>query len=371
MNENRSQLPAYLRLYDQLRERIVAGDYEYGIRMPSKRQLAEESGLSVVTVEHALALLCDEGYLEARERSGHYVLFRETEGFVPENAPAPVSPARSEGERADFPMSVLSRTMRRVISDLGPQLLERCPSQGSPELRTALSRYLGRARGIRVSPEQILIGSGAEYLYGLIVQALGRDRLYAVEDPSYEKIRQVYAAHGASVELLPLGRDGVSAEALSATRADVLHITPYRSYPSDVTATAAKRREYIRWADRGDRYIVEDDFTSEFSTSSKPEDTVFSLSRRGNVLYMNTFTRTVAPSLRMGYLVLSEPMAALFRERVGFYSCTVPVFEQYVLARLIESGDYERHIRRTRRRLRKKQKQEAGGSSLAFAAPEE
>ena len=356
MEQNTRPAPAYLRLYERLRGELIAGDYPYGSKMPSKRQLSEETGLSVVTVEHALGLLCDEGYLEARERSGHYVRFRETEGFVPESAPVGPPPAREAGERTAFPLSVLSRTMRRVISDLGPRLLERCPSQGSPELRTALSRYLGRARGIRVSPEQIFIGSGAEYLYGLIVQALGRDRVYAVEDPSYEKIRQVYAAHGAAVELLPLGQDGIAAEALAATRADVLHITPYRSFPSDVTATPAKRREYIRWADRGGRYIVEDDFTSEFSTSSKPEDTVFSLSRRGNVLYMNTFTQTVAPSLRMGYLVLSEETAELFRERVGFYACTVPVFEQYVLARLIESGDYERHIRRTRRALRKKQK---------------
>ena len=251
-------------------------------------------------------------------------------------------------------MTVLARTMRRVISDYGPRLLERCPSQGCAELRTALSRYLARARGIHVSPEQIFVGSGAEYLYGLIAQALGRDRIYAVEDPSYDKIRRVYAANGAQVELLPLGADGVSAEALSASRASVLHITPYRSFPSNITATAAKRREYVRWAGRGDRYVVEDDFTSELAAAARPEETVFSLSKRGNVLYLNTFSQTVAPSLRMGYLVLSEETAALFRERVGFYSCTVPVFEQYVLAELLESGDYERHIRRSRRQLRKK-----------------
>jgi len=357
MESTSKTTPAYLRLYDALRREIIAGDYPYGKRIPSKRQLAEEGGVSVVTVEHALALLCDEGYLESRERSGHYVRFRQDEGFVPAPPSAPAPPPRAEaGERTEFPFSVLARTMRRVVSDYGERLLERCPNQGAVELRSALSRYLGRARGIRVSPEQIYIGAGAEYLYGLVVQVLGRDRLYAVEDPSYEKIRQVYAAQGAAVELLPLGPDGIAAEALSATAADVLHITPYRSFPSNVTASAVKRREYIRWASRGERYIVEDDVTSEFSTSSKPEDTVFSLAERGNVIYMNTFSRTVAPSLRMGYLVLSEPMAERFREKVGFYSCTVPVYEQYVLAEFIDSGDYERHVRRTRRRLRRQQK---------------
>ena len=200
----------------------------------------------------------------------------------------------------------------------------------------------------------VFVGSGAEYLYGLIVQLLGAARIYAAEDPSYEKIALVYRAHGASLELLPLGADGIRSDALAATRASVLHITPYRSYPSNVTASAAKRREYIRWASEPGRYIVEDDFSSEFTVASKPEETVFSLAESGNVIYLNTFSQTVAPSLRMGYMVLSEKLAAQYAERIGFYSCTVPLFEQLVLAELLESGDYERHIRRTRRALRKR-----------------
>ena len=164
----------------------------------------------------------------------------------------------------------------------------------------------------------------------------------------------MYTAHGAVCRLLPLGPDGIRSEALASTDAQVLHITPYRSYPSNVTASAAKRREYIRWASVPGRYVVEDDFASEFAPSSKPEETVFSLADRGNVIYMNTFSQTVAPSLRMGYLVLPETLGPLFSERVGFYACTVPVFEQHVLSEFMDSGDYERHIRRSRRELRKK-----------------
>lgn len=352
MKQDNEHRPAYLRLYERLRGEIVRGDYPFGARMPSKRQLAEEEGLSVVTVEHAYALLTDEGYLEARRRSGHYVQFHDTDGFVPS---APVRPAAvPAGERADFPFSVLSRVMRRVISEYGEQLLEKSPNNGCNALRQAISRYLARSRGIRVKPEQIFVGSGAEYLYGLIVQLLGAARIYAAEDPSYEKIALVYRAHGASLELLPLGADGIRSDALAATCASVLHITPYRSYPSNVTASAAKRREYIRWASEPGRYIVEDDFSSEFTVASKPEETVFSLAESGNVIYLNTFSQTVAPSLRMGYMVLSEKLAAQYAERIGFYSCTVPLFEQLVLAELLESGDYERHIRRTRRTLRKR-----------------
>ena len=167
MKQDNEHRPAYLRLYERLRGEIVRGDYLFGARMPSKRQLAEEEGLSVVTVEHAYALLTDEGYLEARRRSGHYVQFHDTDGFVPS---APVRPAAvPAGERADFPFSVLSRVMRRVISEYGEQLLEKSPNNGCDALRQAISRYLARSRGIRVKPEQIFVGSGAEYLYGLIV----------------------------------------------------------------------------------------------------------------------------------------------------------------------------------------------------------
>ncbi len=346
-----SSRPAYLRLYEALRDQIIDGNYPYGAKLPSKRLLAEEESLSLITVEHALALLCDEGYLEARQRSGYYVRFRSSDGFVPAaSAPRMLPPSTGE---ADFPFSVLTKTMRRVMTEYGESILSRCPNQGTLQLRQSLAQYLARSRGIHVQPEQIWIGAGAEYLYGLIVQALGRNLKYAAEDPSYSKITQVYQAHGAECELLPLGPDGIQSEALRGTDADVLHITPYRSFPSDISASPAKRHEYIRWADRPGRYIVEDDVTSEFTPSSKPEETVFSLAGKDNVLYLNTFSQTVSPSLRMGYLVLPVGLLPLFRDKVGFYACTVPVFEQFLLSELLQSGDYERHIRKVRRNLRR------------------
>ena len=153
-------------------------------------------------------------------------------------------------------------------------------------------------------------------------------------------------------DTLPLSADGIDSKALAGTRASILHTTPYRSYPTGVTATASKRHEYIRWASVGERYIIEDDFESEFSVSTKAEDTLFSL-LPGRVIYLNTFSMTVSPALRVGYMVLPKRLAKEFDSRLGFYSCTVPTFEQYVLARLIENGDFERHINRVRRHKRK------------------
>lgn len=347
--------PAYLQIYSQLKEDIINGVYAFGKKLPSKRLLADETGTSTVTVEHAYALLCDEGYVEARERSGYFVIFRKTDGFAVSLGTNEIrhSADRSVHSYPVFPVSLLSKTMRRVLSDYNSAILEKSPNQGCLELRNALRQYLARNRGIIIDTEQIIIGSGAEYLYGLIVDLLGRDKVYAIESPSYEKIEQIYRTAGVVCELLPLSRDGIDSRALASSKADVLHTTPYRSFPSGVTATASKRYEYIRWADKADRFIIESDYDSEFSVSAKPTDTLFVLSDKDNVIYLNTFSKTISPSLRVGYMVLPRRLVRPFQEKLGFYSCSVPTFEQFVLSELINNGDFERHINRVRRKKRK------------------
>ena len=351
--EKDSPQSAYLQLYHQLRGDIVSGVYPNGKKLPSKRLLAEQTGVSVITVEHAYAILCDEGYLEPRERSGYFVSYSAADCF-PVAEPDSVRQLPSARDLADdFPFSVLAKTMRRVLSEYGESILVKSPNNGCTELRKAIAAYLARCRGINVAPSQIVIGSGAEYLYGLIVQLLGRERVFALENPSYEKIRRVYLANGVTCDMLRLGSDGIRTSELARTNASVLHVTPFHSFPSGITASAGKRSEYIRWAHSRGGYIVEDDFDSEFTLSSKAEDTLFSLEPKCSVLYLNTFSKTIAPSMRLGYMVLPESLTDAFEQSVGFYSCTVPVFEQYVLAELLSNGDFERHINRVRRRRRK------------------
>ena len=346
--------PAYILLYETLKSQIVDGAYPAGGRLPSKRTLADETGVSVLTAGHALDLLCQEGYAVARERSGVYAAFvRDSAAYMGAGErPAGHAPRPLRLPGSHFPMSVLARHMRRVLSDEDVRILEKAPANGCEELREALCAYLERARQIRVTPRQVVIGAGAESLYGLIVTLLGRRRVYAVEDPSYEKIARIYQANDVAVEPLPLGASGIDSRALMNARATVLHVTPYRSYPTGVTADASKRQEYLAWADRPDRYLIEDDYSSEFSLSGKPEDTLFAGRRRENVLYVNTFSMTVAPSLRVGYMLLPDPLIETYLDRAGFYACAVPVFEQLVLASLLNSGDFERHIRRVRRQSR-------------------
>lgn len=351
-----SQTPAYIQLYQCLIQDIVSGAYPYGSKLPSKRTIASDTGVSVITVEHALTLLCDEGYIEARQRSGNYVSYREAD-FLGEpqvqtiNAGYPEKPSHQAGE---FPFSTLAKTMRKVLLDYGDSILIKCPNQGSPELRNEICRYLARSRGITVQPSQVIIGSGAEYLYGLAAQMIGKDRIFAIENPSYDKIFKVYQAMGILCDKLALTSEGIASSELERTEATVLHVTPFNSFPSGISVGISKKHEYLRWAGKRNGILIEDNYDSELTISHKAEDTLFSMRKDVSVIYINTFSKTIAPSMRIGYMILPEEMLDLFQEKTGFYSCTVPLLEQYVLAELLKNGDFERHINRIRRQKRRK-----------------
>lgn len=342
---------AYLKLYERLRRDIVAGVYGYGAKLPSKRVMAEEAGVSVITVEHAYGILTDEGYIEPKERSGYFVCYREKDFLSTGEGTLPPMVQSTHSGGGEFSFSVLARTMRRVLSEYGERILVKSPNHGCPELRRAIAAYLARMGGMQVRPEQIIIGSGAEYLYSMIAQLFSH-HIFGLENPSYDKIRRVYQALGVQTEMLKMGTDGIKSAELEKTHATVLHITPFHSFPSSVTAPVSKRKEYIAWAKARNGYLIEDNYDSELTVSTKSEDTVFSLGN-GRVIYLNTFSGTVAPSIRVGYMVLPEGLLAEFEKILGFYSCTVPVFEQYVLAQLLDTGDFERHIHRVRRKRRK------------------
>ena len=343
---------AYLRLYKELKKQILSGTYSYGERFPSKRTTAHETGLSIITVQHAYEILCDEGWLEAQERSGYFVAYNENGGLSLPPIPEIPDSFPKEGEvNSALPFETYSKAMRSVLANWGEKIMEKSPNKGCIELREALATYLASQRGMPVSPAQIIIGSGAEYLYSIIVRMLGTDQIYALENPSYEAIRLVYERAGATCRMLPMSSDGIYSESLVKTDASILHVTPFHSWPTGITASASKRREYISWAEQREGYLVEDDFDSELSASSKAEDTLYSLSP-DRVIHINTFTRTVSPALRVGYMVLPPSLLSTYQDKVGFFSCSVPVTEQLLLTELLQSGEFIRHLRRIRRKVR-------------------
>ena len=355
----------YLSLYEDVKRKIIDGIYHYGDKLPSKRVTAQDNGVSVITVEHAFELLQEEGYISTVEKSGYFVTYRESDSFAVSEKIGGVTD-RSVYRHAktntgvthdeEISFNIYARTVRRVLSEYGEELTERSPGYGCECLRSAISDYLYRYRGIKAESDRIIIGAGAEYLYGLIINALGRDTKFAGEYPSYPKIYKIYKTEGVKPELLHLGDDGIESEFLWQTEAKVLHITPYRSFPTGVTASAAKKAEYLKWSVEKDGIIIEDDFESEFTPSRKAEETLYSLDKNDRVIYVNTFTRTVGPYVRAAYMVIPKALEKVFSDKIGFYSCTVPVMEQYVLAELIENGDFVRHINRVRRKRREERK---------------
>ena len=312
--------------------------------------------MSVITAEHALSLLCEEGYIEARQRSGYFVLFKkgDFQSIQEISQKSFLTPQQSRQNNAEsFPFNIMAKTIRRVILNYSDAIMTRSPNQGCMELREEICSYLARSRSIHIVPEQVVIGSGAEYLYGLIAQLFGKDNIFALESPSYEKIRKVYESFGIKCSMLTLRSDGIDSAELNSTRAAVLHTTPFNSFPSGISIGISKKHEYLAWASMADRIIIEDNYDSELTVSSKAEDTLFSMTNENNVIYLNTFSKSIAPSLRIGYMLLPEKMLEVYNKKLGFYSCTVPVLDQLVLTELIRSGDYERHINRVRRERRK------------------
>jgi len=353
--EKRGALARYDYLYRCIKEDILSGRLEAGEKLPSKRTLAAHLDTAVVTVENAYAQLAAEGYVYSREKRGYFVSAVEAH---PQAREAPAPPERPQERRwlldlggrgggtEGFPFSQWAKLTRRVLTERGEELLRAVPHNGVPELRRAIARHLYRFRGIQAQPEQIVVGAGTEYLYNLIVQLLGRELAYGLEDPGYSKAERVYALNGARRVFLPVDGQGVPPRALGE-ELQVLHISPNHQFPTGVVTPIARRQGMLRWAEGG-RYIIEDDYDSEFRFTGRPIPALRSIDRAGRVLYVNTFSRSLAPSLRIGYLVLPQSLTERYREKLGFYSCTVPAIEQYTLAAFLDEGRFDAHISRMR-----------------------
>jgi len=243
--------------------------------------------------------------------------------------------------------------MRRVLSEEGEALLRATPPNGADALRRAIAQHLYRFRGISAAPEQIVVGAGTEYLYNLIVQLLGREAVYGVEDPGYSKAARIYALGGARTAPVLVDEGGVSLRSLEMSGAQILHTSPNHQFPTGAVTPIGRRQSLLRWAEaREGRYIIEDDYDSEFRFTLRPIPTLQSIDRAGRVIYVNTFSRTLAPSLRISYMVLPKGLTERYRAQLGFYSSTVPAMEQHTLARFLDEGYFEAHINRMRKSYR-------------------
>jgi len=358
------ETPLYDQLYRHLSAAVQSGQIPPGVKLPSKRQLCAMLGVSMSTVETAYALLAAEGYVIAKPRSGYVaaqmvpLAAGEAHALPPEPAPPPspwkYSFSTGEVDTSAFPFSSWAKITKEAVYE-NPALLQRGHPQGDLPLRSALAEFLAQYRGVRCTPDQIIVGAGVDNLLTTLLQLLRSHRRVALEDPGYPAAYAVVRQLEREAVSVPVDGEGMDPEALERSGADLAYVTPSHQFPLGVTMPAGRRSRLLQWAyARPERYLVEDDYDSEFRYASRPIPAMQGLDRQGKVVYLGTFSRSIAPAIRVAYLILPPALLARYRETFPLAACPVSRFEQEALRRFLVQGLYARHLRRTGNLYRKK-----------------
>ncbi|MGN0161450.1 MAG: PLP-dependent aminotransferase family protein [Lachnospiraceae bacterium] len=359
--DHTSDKSLYIQLYEEIKNQIISHTLPPKSILPSKRNLSAHLGVSVKTIENAYAQLLLEGYIYSEEKRGYFVSTLEdyrtgsktnsqkyTTRFHDDEYLVDLKANKNNME--NFPTATWFRLMRETLSYEEERLFDTVPFNGIAELRIAIARHLKDFRGMDVSPDQIIIGAGTEYLYARLIQLLGKDTCYAVENPGYQKIPAIYRSNDVPYKAIELDSDGIRMDLLERSNCNVVHIAPAHHFPLGFVTPINRRLELLQWVNAGpNRYIIEDDYDSEYRYHGRPVPPLYSIDIRGKIIYMNTFSKSIAPALRISYMVLPENLMERYISTMNFYSCTVSSFEQFTLAKFIEGNYLERTIHRMKR----------------------
>ena len=364
---NVNNLKLYEYIYACIKKDILNGTLKPNDKLPSKRAFANNMGISVITVENAYSQLLAEGYIYSEPRKGFFVseISQLPTPLITDNTDRHIKLKQkndfiiadftsNQTNHGNFPFASWNKILRKVISENRDLLMTNPPAGGTYELRNAIAGHLRSFRNMNVQPEQIIIGAGTEYLYGLIIQLLGHDKKYAVENPGYNKIAKIYLSNNVCCKYIDIDRQGIILEDIISEKADIIHISPSHHFPTGIVMPIQRRYDLLNWANEDEnRYIIEDDYDSEFRFSGRMIPTLQSIDNNEKVIYINTFTKSLASTIRISYMVLPPKLVREFYTRLSFYSSAVSNFEQLTLAEFISGGFFERHINRMRNYYRK------------------
>lgn len=354
--------PMYEQIYQYIKGEIREGSLKEGVRLPSTRMLAENLKVSRSTTQMAYDQLMAEGYIEAVPNRGYFVL--RMEELVEAEPEVQGAFIRESGEEAGearidfsprgidlthFPYNTWRKVTRNTLVEDNKEMFLTGSPQGEPSLREAIRGYLHSARGVSCQAEQIIVGAGNEYLLMLLSQILGQGRTIAMENPTYKQAYRVLESIGYTMAPVEMDGFGMEVKALEETGADVAYVMPSHQYPTGIVMPVTRRQELLQWAGRKrDRYLIEDDYDSEFRYKGRPIPALQGLDKTGKVIYMGTFSKSIAPAIRIGYLVLPRPLLAVYQRKLGFYASTVSRIDQNILYQFLTEGYYERHLNRMR-----------------------
>jgi len=366
--DNSNPAPLYKQLYDQIRERVLSGKLPADSRLPSVRDLAVELTASRNTVEGAYQELYAEGYIYSKPRSGYFVSALDQDA-----APKPLSRSHKQDravtipasicydfhpaqlDPGSFPVALWRKCLTDTLRESSRELTQYGVPQGEWGLRCCLQSYLERARGVLCDPEQIVICAGLQQGLDLVAHLLKENHsVVAVEDPGYPLPRSVFSNHSYSVLPVPVGPNGLDLDALKATNSTIAYVTPSHQLPLGYVMPVANRLKLIDWAESGGNFIIEDDYDSELRYHGKPIASLQGLRPGGNIIYSGTFSKILSPALRVSYLVLPDSLIPVYRDKFKNYFSAVSLLEQRTLARFMEQGHWERHVRRMRTAYKKK-----------------
>lgn len=357
----KSKMPLYEQIYLYIKENIIAGKLPYKEKLPSTRQLSRYLEVSRSTVELAYEQLLSEGYIEAEPYRGYYVA--QIEGlyhFSKERESDHTHPEKCEEKYKydfspngvdlnSFPYNAWRKLSKEVLLDDKIELFRLGDPQGELSFRESICKYLYQARGVGCTPEQVVLGAGSDFLLMMLCAIIGRDRRFAVENPTYKQAYRLFESQSYPVVPIDMDRHGMKIDKLYESDADVAYVTPSHQYPTGVVMPIKRRLELLKWAnDRDGRYIIEDDYDSEFRYKGKPIPALQGYDQSGRVIYLGTFSKSIAPAIRMSYMVLPEELVAVYRKKCGFISSTVSKVDQLIVQSFIENGYYDRHLNKTR-----------------------
>ncbi len=350
----------YLDIYNEYVNKIKSNKLKPNDKLPSKRNLADNKNVSLITIEKAYDQLLQEGYIYSIEKKGYYVsqieLISPNKKII--NKPKEEKQIKyiidftSTSDGSDiFPFSVWSKTTRKVISNNSKKLLLPCSYKGDEALRKAISKHLNNYLGMDVTYNQIIVSSGSETLYSLLINLLGRNKKYALEDPGHKSIANTYKEYEVDYTYIPLDENGIDINSLEKAKANVIHVSTNHHYPTGITMPIKRRYELLNYAIANDSIIIEDDYDIELRLKGKPISPLYSLNNN-HVIYMNTFSITLAPSFRIAYMILPDNLLKQYETKMKNTNCTVPVLDQLILADFINDGSFERLLNRKKKKYR-------------------
>lgn len=372
----------YLQIYEYIRDEIRSGKLLTGEKLPSTRSLAEYLQVARSTVDAAYGQLVAEGYLEAKPYKGYFIssvedlldinsldgdtfekMFPDVKpkekvlvGSVPGKEKKPIYDFSPHAiSLKEFPFATWKKITRNILVDANREIFVRGDARGDLPLRETIARYLHSSRGVNCRSDQIVVGAGTDYLFMLLEKILGRHVPIAMEEPTYERAYRIFQSFAYEITAVPVDGNGMNVEKLRKTRARVAYVMPSHQYPTGIVMPIGRRIELLRWAmEKPDRYLIEDDYDSEFRYRGKPIPSLQASDSVGKVIYMGTFSKSIAPAIRVGYMVLPSRLLESYRNNCGCYASTVSRIDQRILDEFIRNGYFERYLNKMRKIYKEK-----------------